>query len=377
MDGAIREKAAQKIVLVQPWFSGEGHPAQSLLNFSRVIPKAALSLILISSFAAGSVFEGMAGKLVKIAPVRVVGSRHFGLRLNTIVAGLALARRALIGSDRRGDIPLFVDCDLIAMCLLIRLGVFKPFAKPAVVLLHGPERVAGRYFINSLVRSVLSNGACTIFLRSQAHLEAWDKYCSQARLRLLPPIEGAIDEADFPEERALDGPLRVGVIGQIRVGKCIPQLLRLQERHAGELAVTVRGPLFLKQSQEFVDLALHNPNIECGYMSEDVMMGAVMQQDYLACLFEESWDLRNESATFWLAVKALKPVVCFEHGWVADMVRATGCGIIVPSSNLSELVAKLPARSTEEYRQMSAALLRFRERVTTRAVWDQLQNLLN
>ena len=138
----------------------------------------------------------------------------------------------------------------------------------------------------------------------------------------------------------------------------------------------MRGPLFLQQDPEFVALMRSDPAIQAGYMTEGEILRVAQAQDYLACLFEESWDLNSESATFWLAVKVLRPVVCFAKGWVADMVRATGCGVIISCDAFERLDEFLPARDSAEYQNLLETIERYRNTLTARRLWATLNDAI-
>lgn len=369
----MKSRGKVNYILVQPWFSAQGHPAQSLLNLARIVPRARLSCLLVSRFDPAGPFAGMAARLNEIGPLKTIAASGTDLRKNTLRAGLRLLQLSF-RTEFRGCRPIFVDCDIFAFLLLGLLGFWVRLAPPAAIILHGPDRWLRYRFWGPRMKSLLGRYRGTIFLRSAPHLAAWQNYCPQGRFALLPPVEGAGTEqgGTMPAAPA-DGPLMIGMIGQIRPGKNIPALLRLSDQAPEILKVNIRGPLSEQDMPEIMAALQGRRDVRIGYMSEDEMLETAAQQHFLACLFERSWDLNSESATFWLAIKVLRPVLCFEEGWVADMVRRSGGGILIAPDDLPALASKLPRAGTPAYQALQDALLRFRASLEPAALWSNLE----
>jgi len=371
-------KAVSGYILVQPWFSAHGHPAQSLLNLARIVPANRLSFFLVSRFDHDGPFGDAGAKLAGIAPVLTFTPFGTNLRWNTCLAAVKLFLLSW-KPWARGHKPIFVDCDLFALTLLGSLGMFVLLACPAAVILHGPDRFRRHTFLAAAVKWVLTVKQYTIFLRSAQHLAAWRDFCPRGRFRMLPPVEAVEPCVKVPTPPRSDTsgtPLAIGVIGQIRPGKNIRALLALADRNPQVLQVNVRGPLSECEMPEIKAAIAGRADVKIGYMSEEEMMQTACGQDYLACLFESIWDLNSESATFWLAVKVLRPVVSFDEGWVADMVRATGGGIVIGSGDLPLLATKLPGPGTPAYRDLQNALQRFRASLEPTAMWTNLEVMM-
>lgn len=276
----------------------------------------------------------------------------------------------------RGNRLFFVDGDIFAFCLLALCGLFWVFPSPVLVVLHGPDRLKAHPLISRLTRQILLWTRSTIFLRSPEHLLQWQRHHKQVRFCLLPPVEGVLSDVVVPEGPPSPGPLRLGVIGQIRDGKNIPQLLALGDATPENLSITVRGPLSERLTPELEARIAGRADVHIGFMSEAEMMLAARQQDYLSCLFEKSWDIKSESATFWLAVKVLRPVVSFDEGWVADMIRQTGCGIVIAPSAFGDLASLLPTRTSPEYARLLDVMRVYRDSLSPAAVWASLNEAM-
>lgn len=368
-----------QIMVVQPWFSALGHPAQSTLNLSRVIPREQVSEFLISAPPPGSELAVMADSIGRNVPLRMFPAAGPRLRFNTLRAALRLiARRGSRGEGRPA--LLFLDADLLSICALMCAGLFRRYPLVCVVHLAGPERMLGSATKRALLRRAARDGALRLFVRSPELLEAWRRDFPQLApaSRLLPPLEAALQSWPPAAPRQSAAPLAIGVVGQIRVGKCLPELLQIADRNPEAVSIAVHGPLYTEQSAAFVSQMRTHPRVRAGFMSEAEMLRVAASQDYLAgFLQEDQWDMRMESATFWLGVKAGRPVLCFGAGWIGRMVRESGCGIILPGGALDErLLAGVPRRDSPEYARCLESIERLRLRLTPAALWAQLESSL-
>lgn len=376
----MRSVGWSKLMVIQPWFSALGHPAQSALSFSRVVPRERVSEFLIPEQAAQSPQAQMAASIARNVPLRTFRGHGSSLRLNTVMAALRLIG-SLRSRVRERPALFFLDADLLAVCALVSAGLTDRFPLVGVVYLGGPEQVLRRSLKSHLVGRALRSGRLRLFLRSVELLEAWQARCPElaGALRLFPPIEAAA-QSRLPVCASHDGgPLRIGVVGQIRVGKCIPQLLRLAEGSPEALSVAVQGPLYEAQPAEFLNFVRSHPRVHAGFMSEEDMLQVAARQDYLAGLLEQSrWDVRMESATFWLGIRSGRPILCFGSGWIGRMVRDTGCGIILATSDLNEAsLRSVPTRDSPEYRRCLESIDRLRGELTPEALWAQFERSLN
>lgn len=367
-----------KLTVVQPWFSALGHPAQSTLNLSRVVPRERVREFLIAPPSENPALQRMADRIRENVPTRIFRASGVNLRLNTMLAAASLGA----GPKPRTDEPiaiLFADADLIGICAMLGAGMMRKHPLICVVHLAGPEPTTAHVIKRSLVRNALRTRRLRVLLRSVELLDAWRGSYPEFSdaFRLFPPLEAVVSSPAAIQPAAGAGALRIGVIGQIRIGKCIPQLLRIAEK-AGAVSVAVHGPLYQNQPEEFLRLMRGSPCVHAGFMTEEEMLRLAAGSDYLACLFEErQWDLRMESATFWLGVRAGRPVLCFGSGWIGRMARDTGCGIVVPGKEFDEhSLAAVPGRDQPEYERCLRSIERLRLELTPDALWSQLERSL-
>ena len=378
------------VIVIQPWFSGHGHPAQSTLNLSRVIPANRVRHFLISAPEKGTECQGIASALAQHVPVRTFRGCGAKLRTNTVLALRKLLADGRNNAGKRTAL-LFADGDLFVVCAAVSMRLLNRFPFVAVVLLWGPELVAKHAIKRLLVRSGLKSGRLRLFLRTPELVDAWrSSFPEFANMfRLYPPVEsvlpiGGLVSASTAGARSHRGAtkatqLKIGVVGQIRAGKCIPQLIRTAERSSGSIRVGVYGPLFKQQPVAFLREVESNHLVHPGFLSEADMLRIAGQQDYLASLLErDSWDLRMESATFWLGIKVCTPVLCFDEGWLGRMVRETGAGIALPAdSKGDEWLEGIPGTSSIEYRRCLESIRRLRVRLTREALWEDLEGNLH
>jgi hypothetical protein len=364
------------MVLVQPWYSAPGHPAQSILNLSRVVPQTAINCVLISSAGNRPALRQMAAEMAQRVPLRVFRTWSTNLRVNTLLAVVKLAFLRL-GAQRRSLILFFVDCDLPLVCLLLSLGGLRQYAKVCLVHLGGPEPFTRNRLKHLLFSRALRTRPFLMFVRTADLRDSWATHypLAKASLRVLPPIEAVAPAGWRQPQIRLAGPLRLAVIGQIRIGKYIPALLSAADLDRDSIVVAVHGPLYPGQPTEFLRTVQAHPQVRVGFMPEQTMLTTAAEHDYLSCIFEEDkWDVRMESATFWLAIRAGRPVVCNASGWVASMVHITGCGFILPRAAVDHLALReIPRRDTALYRQYCANVDILRAKLTPGALWHTLK----
>lgn len=378
------------LIVVQPWFSALGHPAQSTLNLARAVPRGRVRYFLVSEPEPGTQVSEMARAIAENVPLQTFQPFGKGVRWNT-----ALAVRKLIAGNRyRSDEPpalLFADGDLFVICAAVRLHLLDRFSFVGVVILSGPESASKHILKRFLIRSSLRRGTLRIFLRTPELLDSWQAQFPgfEAMFRLYPALESVMPAGVWAnpsaERRASiagatsSGPIRIGVIGQIRVGKCIPRLIEEAERRPDSISVAVHGPLYEPQPAEFLLKMRSNRLVHPGFLPEAAMLKIAAEQHYLASFLEnDKWDLRMESATFWLAVKVGRPVLCFNDGWLGRMVRETGVGLAISSDAPEQgWLEGIPGPNSQEYRNCLESIRRLRSRLTPDALWGELERNLN
>lgn len=367
---------ACKVIAIQPWFTAPGHPAQSTLNFARVIPAAHLAGVLIPETPRQSPFDLVARAIQMHAPLcrfRAVGQRW---RLNTALSALA-ARRYRRRIAAKQSVYLFIDADLFVVGMMCAIAFFKEDSV-CMVQLTGPESTLAHPVKQKTTIAALQSGRLKLLLRTPELTDAWRRAFPHFadRIQLLPTIESVVPPLPETQPRS-DRAVHIGVIGQIRVGKAIPALLAAAESAIGQAVVTVHGPLYPHQAESFIRLMRRHPQVHIGFMPEENMLRAALQNDYISCLAEpDLWDTRMESASFWLAMKVARPVICFAEGWIGDMVRRTGCGVILARERLNEELHSLPPRTSERYHRLCSQIDTLRAASSPEALWKQLDAVL-
>lgn len=366
-----------RLILVQPWFTAPGHPAQSTLNFVRVIPAESITAVIFPRTDAGTAFDEIAQNIASIVTTTRFQSFGSHLRINTALAALAASkfRRDFRIHDSR---PLFIDADLFTLCLLYRLGLFGS-SRVYVVQLAGPESSVAHPVKRAVTIAALRFGRLRILLRTPELVTAWRHTfpAFQECFQLLPAIESVLSplpEAETPSGSAV----HIGVIGQIRVGKAIPTLLAVAHSMPDKMVISVHGPLYPRQSESFIELMRRSQNVHVGFLSERDMLRVALQNDYISCLAEQDlWDTRMESASFWLAIKVGKPVLSFDEGWIGEMVRTTGCGVTVHRDRLQQDLCEIPGRASENYKKLRSNVRSLQKTRIPEALWRQLDAALN
>jgi len=352
---------APGILIVQPWFTAIGHPAQSTLNTAKVLGKSADIGYLVSA-ERGSPFDELARELEKYGPVWRFRAANTSLRRNTVLAIFALARRRVPTATR----VVFLDADLPV------LAVLWPLAEkllPAVCLvstihLSGPETVCQRAVKRWLVARFLSRPGRRMFLRTEELAIAW-----RTALPEVPPrrIE-TIPSLEIPEEcspgnpTTVSGPLRLGIVGQVRPGKSLDWLVPLFRENPELGVLHVAGTFTNEAHRSSLPVLDGYREFDNRFLSEQEMVAIAAAQDYFVA-FYENWDTRMEAASFFVAARADRPMLAYDDGWCGRMIRTFGCGILAPRSPRpgTAFFRALPRRDDPRYHAMQEGVRRFRQ----------------
>ena len=360
---------APQLLIVQPWFTAPGHPAQSLINTARAIGRLDAVAYLVSCEADND------PRLVALR--EAAGSvATFRLRGSSLRRGTWLALRYLLARKADGSLAgrvLFFDAHLALIALL------WPFMRGRIKLdwigmlyLAGPERIAGNAILRWRMRQLLTFPEVRLFLRTEELAHAWrDRFpeCPRDAIAVLPSLEIPDPAEATAAVAGLDGPLLLGVIGQIRKGKglewLVPEFLRRPD--LGRL--TVAGAFSDGEARRQLGFLLEYPNYRGGFLSEQELLEVARKQDYLLLLYDE-WDNRMEAATLYLAARVGRPVVCYDGGWLARMVRSYRCGFVFPADRNAALsrLAELPRRGDRGYAELLQGVARLRAEHSTPAL---------
>jgi len=374
---------SMKLLIVQPWFSAIGHPAQSLINMASAIGKDERVDYLVSDNAkAGFCPESMErlrkwGRVESFAVTTPTGHS------NTVRALLRLWRMRLNGSQYQRI--FFFDESLVVLALLWPLLSSRVTVERLSVLhLFGPigPRLGVR---NSLARLVigrfLKRPEVRLYLRTEELAQAWcETYEAVAggQIGHLPSLEIPDDEPSQYPARSTEA-LAFGIIGQVRVGKGIEWLVPAFQNNAALGKLTVAGEFYNPRYRERLPvLRGFDGFINC-YMSEGDMLERAAGQDYLLMLYDV-WDKRMESAVLYLAARVNRPVVVYGDSWCGRMVKEFGCGVVAPVGRQEtvELLRQIPRPGSAEYARLLKGMAEFRQAYCAKSLRGKvIQELLS
>lgn len=352
---------AKNVVIVQPWFTATGHPAQSLVNTAMALRGVDGLRYLVS------VERGRSGSQLRdvrqVAEIESFNVNSPSLREGTLKALFWLCLQARRG--QRADHVFFFDAHLVLLATLWK--AFYLYLKPerlSLIYLMGPERVMRSYIATRLVKRFLHRPEVTLYVRTEELAAAWHAAFATvplSRIRYLPSLElpedGTVIELPVFEAR-----LKFGVLGQVRRGKGLDWLVPMFQREPelGDLAVA--GAFNNPQDAEALSFLHGFAGFRNEYLSGDVMLKVAREQHYLLMLYDD-WDARMESAVLYLAARAGRPVIAYDRGWCGRQIRTFGNGFLVGSerAELTQLIKALPKPGSVEYKGLLEGVGRFRE----------------
>jgi hypothetical protein len=359
-----------KLLIIEPWFCGMGHPAQSLINLASAIGVDARVEYLISSNGDSEFFLKAAkrlsvwGKVKSYAVTKSVGYS------NTIRALFALWRMRFKGQQYQRI--FFFDQSLFVLALtwpLFSLGL--SVERISVLHLYGPKLGMRFWFARFVISRFLNRREVWFYLRTEELATAWSdtfKFLEGERIRHLPSLE-IPDDAFYQAEKKSLGALAFGIIGQIRVGKGIEWLVPTFQNNPAIGKLTVAGEFSSFQSRERLSvLSGFDGFVNC-FMSENEMLERAAEQDYLLMLYDV-WDKRMESAILYLAARVNRPVVVYGDSWCGRMVRQFGCGVLAPVDHEEtvDLLLSIPRRGSAEYDVLLEGMQKFRQTHSVKAL---------
>ena len=348
------------LLVVQPWFSAVGHPAQSLINTAKNIGKCYEVIYLIS--------VTLNSRLVSIArkELQLLGSvvdytvKTDSVREGTLKALSSIKR--LLATNFSIDRIFFLDAHLVLLATMWPFYYQKQIKRLGVVYLMGPERVARYYFVKVLIRRFLERPEVILFLRTEELVTDWQKMFSSAHIKYLPSMEMPIDDFQYLAPENNSKIIRLGILGQIRTGKSIEWLVPLFKNDPSLGKLTVAGTF--NNSAQWQALAVLDDfdGFYDKFLTEDELLNQALEQDYLLMLYDK-WDHRMEGAVMFLAARVNRPVIVYGMGWCGRMVTEYGNGIVFPNNQIliPELLKSLPAVNSVAYDSLLQGVKRFRQ----------------
>jgi hypothetical protein len=360
-----------RLLIIQPWFSAVGHPAQSLFNTMRTLTGVADIDYLVSrdaEFEHHANLEQSLGPGQRLFRFEVSGS---DLKKNTVTALRSLVRLLRQFKDVRQ--VFFFDMDLV------RLAKWWPLLRSllrveqlSLLYLLGPEQIGSHPSGRRRVERLLQRKEVVLCLRTSELQQDWTAAFPEvdpSRIRTLPSLE--IPEGmDFPA-RHCEGraDLRFGVLGQLRRGKSIGALVPVFSSRPGIGRLKIAGAFASPAEREALGLLQGFPDFEERYLADDELLQLTAAQDYIVILYD-LWDKRMESAVLYLAMRANRPVLVYSEGWCDRMIRQFGCGIAVARADLDlpGFLSALPLPGSPGYGELLGGVRRFRDAHRTDAL---------
>lgn len=379
-----RRNEAMRLLIIQPWFTGKGHPAQSLLNTASAIGKDERLEYLVSFDEKLEVCKDAICRLERLGVVHrfKATSRSGTGSVHTILAVLTVVWLRLKGV--RYQRLFFFDANIPMLALMWpffawALGV----ERVSILPLCGPEEIGNR-IKRYLVQRFVRRADARVYLRTEELAHAW-VVSFDIRADCLPSLEIPVDpespvagKVSTPEIGSQDGKVSFGIVGQIRPGKGLDWLVPLFKEHPSLGELTVAGALYDESFRRELAELMEFEGFMHGYLSEEVMLGIAAKQDYLLMLYGEGWDPRMESAVLYLAARVNRPVIVYDRGWSGRKVREYGCGLLASDhvGNITELLHRVPRAGSVEYSRLLDGIKRFRNAHSASALRMKVLNEL-
>jgi hypothetical protein len=361
---STRAQRGGRLLVVQPWFSAAGHPAQSLYNTMRALRHVPGIDYLVSEdpqFEHHSNLEQALGSGQRLFRFKVSGSE---LKKNTVTGLWSMVKLWRKLQDVHH--VFFFDMDLVRVAKWWPvLGTLLKVRQLSLLYLLGPEQIGSHPSGKRRVERLLRRDEVVLCLRTPELEQDWTVAfpgADPSRIRTLPSLE--IPEGiDFPARHGVPRTeLRFGVLGQLRRGKSIDALVPLFSSRPEIGTLKIAGAFASPAEREALGLLQGFPGFEERYLGDDELLQLTAAQDYLLILYDQ-WDKRMESAVLYLAMRANRPVLAYAEGWCDRMIRQFGCGIAVPrvGIDLPALLATVPLPGSAAYAALLEGVQRFRE----------------
>jgi len=352
-----------KTVIVQPWFTAIGHPAQSTLNTAKALGKRYDVAYLVANPHA-SAFERFAAGIADYGQVVGFRAPEGFLRMATLLAVAALVRLARRSPELHRI--FFLDAHLLTLAALWPLvpPPLRGVRALGLIYLGGPEPIAAHPLKRFVVTRLLSASGRRLFLRTSELAVAWRTAFPEIPASHIDTIASLEiqDERDLVPQRDQVTRVRFGVIGQVRPGKGLEWLVPLFQGASAPGELLVAGTFTNAEHRSRLAMLRDYPNFDNRFLAESEMLSAAAAQDYLLALYD-NWDSRMEAATMFLAARVGRPVIVYDEGWPGRMVREFGCGISVARQHRPDarFFAGLPHPGDPAYRSLLVGVERFRQ----------------
>lgn len=352
------------LLIVQPWFTAIGHPAQSLLNTACVLGADDRVSYLISQEDGDNLFTDLAEQLGRYGHVETFAVPSSSIRTCTLLSLLALLR---LRADKKFRSIFFLDAHLVLLAFFWRwVAWLVRVEELSVIYLMGPEKISNNWLVRRVIRSFLSRPDTKLLLRTEELAEAWRNAFPTAeknKIDVIPSLE-LVSMAGTPDSPPPPPPitkLEFGILGQIRPGKSIERLVPLFAQSPDIGRLTVAGTFISQQHEEELAVLRSYPHFINRYLKEEELVMLAGKQHYLVMLYD-NWDARMEAATLYLAARVGRPVIVRGAGWCGRMAKKYRCGILCERGDeTADFFRSLPCPGDKEYAALLSGIARFRE----------------
>ena len=349
-----------RLVIIQPWFSAVGHPAQSLINTARIIGRNNDILYLISEVPGLGNVKFAKEKLQESGDVIEYPVQTDSVREGTL-KGLSSLKK-LLSAESSIDRIFFLDAHLVLLAALWPFYCRPNIRALSVVYLFGPERVSRFWPVKWMLQRFLKRREVQLLLRTEELVSAWREAFLGVNVKCLPSLE--LPEDDFDDAQYAQTPsahIRFGVLGQIRTGKSLEWLVPLFKSDATLGKLTVAGTFNNDAERQSLSGLVGFEGFRDKFLTEDELVKYALAQDYLLMLYDH-WDHRMEGAMMFLAARVNRPVIVFDKGWCGRMVHTYGNGVLAPenSQDFPQFAKALPGSGSPEYLKLLQGVASFK-----------------
>lgn len=348
------------IVIVQPWFSAFGHPAQSLVNLARKIVGKKEIFYLISVISGNTSIEEAKDKLKLLGNVVDFSVNTPSIREGTLKALISLKK--LLAADKSINSVFFLDAHLVLLAGLWPFYTKERIKRLGVVYLKGPERVTQYSATKYLLSIFLKRKEVVLFLRTEELVADWKEVFPKANIKCFPSVELPFDDELVVGQKVPSNIIRLGVIGQIRPGKSLEWLVPLFRENPTIGKLRVAGAFSQPTDRELLSLLDSFGGFQDKFLNEEELLGVAREQDYLLMLYD-NWDHRMEGAVMFLAARVNRPVIVYDKGWCGRMVNTYSNGVLAPSDHrqFTAFVKRLPYPGSYEYMKLLEGVSAFKQ----------------
>ncbi len=347
------------LIIIQPWFSAVGHPAQSLINTAKTIGINHRITYLISNFDNSNTFKAAKENLQKLGKVVEFPVKSDSIKEGTFKSLVAI--KGYLNINQSIDRIFFLDAHLVLLALLWGFFYRKKTKQLGVMYLLGPERVCQYFLIKILIKRFLHRSEVTLYLRTEELVADWKKAFPSAKIKYLPSLEIPVDEDLVSVKQTLSANVRLGVLGQIRVGKGLDWLVPLFKNNPSMGKLIVAGTFNNIKQRQTLNMLEDFDGFRDKFLSEEELIRIASEQDYLLMLYD-NWDHRLEGAIMFLAARVGRPVIVYDIGWCGRMVREYGNGIVAPLNRdaMPAFFKSLPVVGTAAYNSLLMGVEKFK-----------------